>query len=195
MFIYIGGVNGAGKTTFIEKVVEIARKQNCNLYDSGVDQILCDMAGVPTLREWRILSEDIRDSIRPKMEVIIRDIDAQDPGAIRLRDVHFVFSRAVGERGLRIIQSWEKGRLSGIAVVVADPTIILQRRLKDVTLRPDRKFDVESIAEEQDLELCVARWQSIEIGVPLKVVENETPDLNGPCEELFKFCTSVAVVK
>jgi len=195
MFVYIGGLNGAGKTTLMGRVVEMSRKQNLYLCDAGVDQILCDMAGVPSLREWRILPEEIRDGIRPKMEAMIRDIDARSPEIIRLRDVHFIFSCVNGKRGFRIVQPWDKERLSGIAVIIVNPAEILRRRLKDIALRPDRKCDIECIAEEQNLELSVAKRQSMEIGAPFKIVKNETPNIDKSCEELFKFCVSIATIK
>ena len=195
MFVYIDGLNGAGKTTLMGRVVEMSRKQNLHLCDAGVDQILCDMAGVLNLREWRILPEEIRGGIRPKMEAMIRDIDARSPEIIRLRDVHFIFSHANGERGFRIVQPWDKKRLSGITVIVADPAEILRRRLKDTAFRPDRKCNIERIAEEQNLELSVAKRQSMKIGVPFNIVENETPNVDKPCEELFKFCASMTTIK
>jgi hypothetical protein len=173
----------------------MASKKALYLCDAGVDQILCDMAGVPSLREWRILPEETRNTIRPKMEIMIRDIDARNPEAIRLRDVHFVFSRANGERGLRAVQPWDKEILVGIAVAIANPAEIIRRRMKDITLRPDRKCDIELVAEEQNMELTVAGQQSVEIGVPFRIVENETPNVDKSCEELFNFCISVATAK
>jgi adenylate kinase len=192
MFIYIGGIDAAGKTTLIAKTIGIARQQNIHLHDAGVNQILCNMAGVSSFREWRILPEKIKDSIRPKMEVAIRNIDADDPETIRLRDVHFIFSRNNGERGFRTVQSWDKERLSGIAVIIANPTEIIRRRLKDIALRPDRKCDIKCVAKEQSLELAIAKQQSIEIGVPIRVIKNESPNIDKVCKNLFRFCTRVA---
>lgn len=91
MFVYVGGIPGIGKTAIITKTIELSKKLGIKMEDAGGVAIMRQLAGVSTTEELRVLPEKIRQSLRPKMEIALRNIERQKPETILLQDGHFVF--------------------------------------------------------------------------------------------------------
>jgi len=193
MFIYIGGVPGVGKTTVILKTEKLAQKYGIRIQRIEGISILCKLAGVKTAKELRALPESVRRALRPKMNKYLYELDRTNPEIIRLTDGHFVYFDIEGkEYGIRQIQRWDKKQMIAIAVVVASPKRILERRLKDLRSRPDRKRDINFLIREQKMEIDIARSQAKELGIPFCFICNEDKILTA-AEALFSFAIHQAL--
>jgi adenylate kinase len=193
MFIYVGGIPGVGKTTIVKETIKLAIAQCICMEEAGGVEILCQLAEVSTKEELRMLPEEVRSRLRPRMEIVLRDMDAKNPKKILIQDEHFVFFVVVGvECGFRQVQPWDKDRMLGIAVFSANPHIILQHRLIDMPNRSDRQSNKEFIIKEQDLEIKTARSQASEIGISFLLIENESPDICNTAKKLLDFCIKPA---
>lgn len=173
MFIYVGGVPAVGKSSIIREVEKLACGQGINLERIVGTGIMCELAGVSTVEELRQLPEETRRKLRPEMNRRIYEKDRLDPSAIRVCDGHFCFFDIKGEEyGKRQIQPWDKEQVKAIVVVLANPQIILRRRISDGAERPDRQRDFEFIKKEQQLEVQIATSQAQELGIPIGFLVN-----------------------
>lgn len=196
MFIYVGGVPGVGKTTVITEAEKLARERGIRMERIIGTSILCELAGVTTVAELRALPEDVRQALRPEMYRRLYELDRRDPETIRLADGHFVYFDVEGkDYGIREIQPWDKGQMLAIAVIVADPYIILHRRLKEAGNRPDRKYGVDFIIREQKMEVGTAISQAAELSLPLCFINNEGCANPAASETLFFFCSHQALCR
>lgn len=196
MFVYIGGVPGVGKTTVVTKAEELARKRKIKMEKIKGAPILCELAGVTTVAELRALPEGVRRALRPEMNRRLYELDRGDSGTIRLADGHFVYFDVEGkEYGVRQIQPWDKEQTIAIAVVVASPSSILSRRLKEANDRPDRKHDINFLIREQKMEIDVAVSQATELGVPFCFIRNEDGESPPAVETLLSFCIHQALCR
>lgn len=189
MFVYVGGIPGIGKTAIITKTIELSKKLGIKMEDAGGVAIMRQLAGVSTTEELRVLPEKIRQSLRPKMEIALRNIERQKPETILLQDGHFVFFDVAGKKyGIRHIQPWDKETMLLIAVITAGPEIILKRRREDAVQRPDRQCNLNFIIKEQKLEIEIARSQATEIGIKFCLIPNEDESIQKPSKSLLDFC-------
>jgi len=196
MFVYIGGVPGVGKTTVILKTVEIAQKYGIRMKRIEGISILCELAGVATPQELRALPESVRRALRPEMNKRLYEFDRADPEFIRLADGHFVYFDVEGkEYGIRQIQPWDKEQTIAIAVIVASPNIILDRRLKEASDRLDRKLDINFLIQEQNMEIDIARSQAKELGIPFCLMRNEGDEIPMAAETLLSFSIHQALCR
>lgn len=158
--------------------------------------ILCELAGVDTVAGLRALPESIRRALRPEMNRRLYELDRSDPEVIRIADGHFVYFDTEGkEYGIRQIQPWDKEQMLAMSVIVANPHIILHRRLKDADDRHDRKRNIDFLIQEQKMEVDVAVSQAAELGVPLCFVSNEDDEDPKASEALFSFCVHQALCR
>lgn len=189
MFVYIGGVPGVGKTTIITETEKLARKRKIKMERVIGTSILCELAGVATVAELRALPESVRRALRPEMYRRLYELDRKDPEVIRLADGHFVYFDTEGEDyGIRQIQPWDREQMGAIALIVAGHRTILERRLRDVNERQDRKRNIEFVAQEQKMEISIAISQAAELGIPLCLISNEGYEEPSPSVMLFTFC-------
>ena len=196
MFIYIGGVPGVGKTTVIEETGKIARKSGVKIERIQGTPILCELAGVATVAELRALPESVRRELRPEMNRRLYESDRNDPETIGLADGHFVYFDVEGkEYGVRQIQPWDKEQTIAMAVIVADPHTILNRRLKDADNRYDRKRNIDFLIKEQKMEIDIAASQAAELGISLCLVSNEGRESPSASEMLSSFCIHQALCR
>ena len=194
MFIYIGGVPGVGKATAVTEVEELARKRKIRMEKIKGAPILCELAGVATVAELRALPEGVRRALRPEMNRRLYELDRTDSKPIRLADGHFVYFDVEGkEYGVRQIQPWDKEQTIAIAVIIASPNSILSRRLKDANDRPDRKYDINFLIQEQKMEIDVAVSQATELGIPFCLIRNDGDESPTAAETLLSFCTHQAL--
>lgn len=194
MFVYIGGVPGVGKTTIVTETEKFARDHGIKMEKIKGAPILCELAGVSTVAELRALPESVRRVLRPEMNRRLYELDRSDPEIIRLADGHFVYFDIEGkEYGIRQIQPWDKEQMLAMAVIVANPSAILQRRLKDAHDRYDRKHDIDFLIQEQKMEVSIAISQTAELGIPLCFIRNEDNEGPAASETLFSFCVHQAL--
>jgi hypothetical protein len=59
---------------------------------------MCQLAGVLTTAELRVLSEKVRQGLRKKMEIILHNVERKKSDIILLQDGHFVFFDIIGEK-------------------------------------------------------------------------------------------------
>jgi len=196
MFIYIGGVPGVGKTTVVTEVEELARKRKIKMEKTKGAPILCELASATTIAELRALPESVRRALRPEMNRRLYELDRADPRTIRLADGHFVYFDVEGkEYGVRQIQPWDKKQMIAIAVIVASPDNVLDRRLKDADDRPDRKNNINFLIQEQKMEIDIAVSQATELGIPFCFIRNEGNESPTAAETLFSFCVHQALCR
>ncbi len=183
MLVRVGGVPGVGKTTVIHEVQEIARIEGFQLEIAKTRETLCELAGVKTVEEYRALPEQTRSNLYPEMDRRVYESDRQDPSIIRLYDGHFWFFHSQG--GLyraRIIHPGDDKQLLAIAVIVADPEVVYNRRLKDLAIRSDRHWvERDGLDWEQRMEVAVASTQAAQLGIPVRIFHNnggETPKVS-----------------
>jgi len=196
MFVYIGGVPGVGKTTVVTKIEDYAQERNIRMEIIKGTPILCELAGVATVAELRALPESVRRALRPEMNRRLYELDRADPETIRLADGHFVYFDIEGkECGVRQIQPWDKEQTIAVAVIVANFNTILNRRLKDAGDRPDRKYDINLLIQEQKMEIDIAVSQAKELGIPFCFIRNEGSENPTAAETLFYFCIHQALCR
>jgi len=196
MFVYVGGVPGVGKTTIVAETEKLAREHGIKIEKIKGAPILCELAGVATVAELRALPESVRRALRPEMNRQLYELDRRDPETIRLADGHFVYFDIEGkEYGVRQIQPWDKEQTIAIAVIVASPNNILNRRLKDTHDRPDRKYDINFLIQEQKMEIDVAVSQAVELGIPFCFIRNEGSENPTATETLLSFCIHQALCR
>jgi len=125
--------------------------------------------------------------LRPELNRIIYTEDQLDFQTIRLCDGHFIFYDIDGEEfGIRQIQPWDKKQLRGIIVIILDSRTILNRRIKNRLVRPDRQMSQSFIEEEQLLEIHTALNQAESINVPVKFIMNNN-NLTNKAELLLMY--------
>jgi len=196
MFVYIGGVPGVGKTTVVTEVEELARKRKIKMEKIKGASILCELAGVATVTELRALPESVRRVLRPEMNRRLYAFDRVDPGTIRLADGHFVYFDFEGrEYGVRQIQPWDKTQMIAITVIIASPSSILSRRLKETNNRPDRKHDINFLIQEQKMEIDVAISQARNLSIPFCFICNDGGEGPTAAETLLSFCIHQALCR
>jgi adenylate kinase len=189
MFIYIGGIPGVGKTTIIAEVEKLAQKHKIKMEKIKGTPILCELAKVSTVAELRALPENIRRTLRPEMNRRLYEIDRADPKTIRLADGHFVYFDVEGKKyGTRQIQPWDKEQMIAIAIIIASPNNILNRRSKDANDRPDRKRDINFLVQEQIMEINFAVSQAKKLNIPFCFIRNEGNEIPTSAKTLFSFC-------
>ena len=136
--------------------------------------MLRELAGVATIEEMRALPEEVRASLRPEMYRRLYEADRNDINTIRLVDGHFIFFDIKGEKyGVQPIHPEDKEQMLAMAVITADPEIVLQRRLKDASVRSDRQLNLDFIRNEQRMELEVAHSHARILSIPLAIINND----------------------
>lgn len=148
------------------------------------------------MKNYGALPEGVRRRLRPEMNRQLYELDRASLEVIRLDDGHFIYFDIEGkECGIRQIQPWGKEQLLAIAVIIASPRTILQRRLKDARVRYDRKCDIDFLIKEQKMEVAIAISQAAELGVLLYFVSNEGGESPTASEILLFFCVHQALCR
>lgn len=176
MIVRVGGIPGAGKTTIVGKLVTIAQSKKLSLIkEAPVREILRKLAGVKTIEEYRLLPEETRGSFYPEMERRVYQLDRAYPNQLWIHDSHFsFFNRKTSQYNIRPIQLEDYEQLFAIVVVVANPSVICDHRIKDFSTRSDRHLhSVETINERQEYEIKVAYLQAKQLKVPIKILRND----------------------
>ena len=179
MIIYVGGISGVGKTTIIEQVINIARKQGIKIETTKGLKILCKLVGVKTIKELRFVPEKIKAKFRSEMYCQIYESDKTNIATIKIADGHFCFFDIKEKKyAPRVIQRGDKNQTLFMIVITATPKNILKRRKQDNKLRSDRQLNFNSIKKEQKLELKIASNQAKSIGKPIEILKNREGKLD-----------------
>lgn len=188
MLVYVGGVPGSGKTSIIRATEKLAHIQGIKVCRTIGTDIMCELAGVSSVKELRQLPEEIRKSLRPEMNRRVYELDRNDPSTIRLCDGHYCFFDVEGKSyGKREIQPWDQDQLKAMILVFARPQTILTRRTLEQQIRPDRQITLQSIMRELQLEAKTAFEQTNTLLIPLKLLKNDSPHIIIRAYELLAF--------
>ncbi len=130
------GPNGVGKSTLIR---EIAADQGDNIRHVGGSDVLKAKLGVTSYEELSKLPDDVKDTaFNHGMLELLAEFRERRDAKNTLIDTHFLFF----DRGkVKIcVQAWACS-VSGIAAVIADPEVVLERiRHDEVTGSRSRSF-------------------------------------------------------
>ncbi|MDO8443424.1 MAG: hypothetical protein Q7S78_00260 [Candidatus Azambacteria bacterium] len=191
MFVYVGGVSGVGKSKIVTEAEKLARKRGIKMELINGATILCGLTGATNISELQTLSENARLDLHAKMNQRLYEIDRQDPKTIRVADGYFMYFDVpkVSECGIRELQPWNKNQILGITILIAEPHIILRRRIQDIGKRPDRKCDLRLLIQEQYTEIKDILLQAAKINMRPYFIRNEVTEGSLAAEALLSFCT------
>lgn len=193
MFVYIGGIPGVGKTTIKEKVLALSKEEGFHLFDMEERSVLCALAEVSSVEDYRRLPRSVRARARQEMLARFYSLDSVDPQTIRLRDDHFAFPASGGQYFRRPIHPSDKSQMIGIVILTAEPDAISRRRANDLFFRPDHKEDsLQTIAEHQQVEIQTAQVQAAILRVPLRIFDNHDHMLEETVRKVFGFIVEVS---
>ncbi|MEK7143160.1 MAG: hypothetical protein AAB785_03055 [Patescibacteria group bacterium] len=194
MFVYVGGVSGVGKSKIVTETEKLSRKHGIKMELINGTTILYELTGVTTMGELQILSESARLDLHMKMNQRLYEIDRQDPETIRVADGYFMYFDVpkVSKCDIRELQPWNKNQILGIAILIAEPRIILERRFQDIEKRPDRKCDLEALIQEQNMEIEDVSLQAAKINMSPCFIRNETTENPTAAEMLCRFIKNLA---
>ncbi len=192
MFVYVGGIPGVGKTTIIKKSIELAKRENFPLQGLEEKKTLCQITGVSSAEEYAKLPLQIRIQARKQLVEIFYKIDTQDPVTIRIRDDHFTTPNEDGTYWIRSLNQLDKLHMLAFVVIIAEPNIILRRRLdrKLLSLEPNY-LNLNEISRHQEIEVKITSSQAEYLGIPFKIVENREGEIKQTSETLFLFVKEV----
>ena len=191
MFVYVGGIPGVGKTTIIKKGVELAKRE-IPLQELEEKKLLCQITGVSSAEEYAKLPLQIRIQARKQLVEVLYNIDTQDPATIRIRDDHFTAPKEDGAYWIRPFNQLDKLHMLAFVVIIAEPSIILSRRLAREFLYPESGFlDLNEISRHQEIEIKIASSQAEYLDIPLKIIENREGKIKQTSEIFFSFVKEV----
>ena len=174
MFVYLGGIPGVGKTTVVSGTLDIARAAGFSLVGMEEKKVLCELAGVGSPEEYRVLPVAVRTRARREMVACFYAVDCNDPQVVRMRDDHFVYPQEDGSYLARPYELGDKNQMLAIVVLWAEPKAILGRRLRKYAERPDRPLsDVPRVIEHQALEIATAIRQANFLDIPVRILHNQ----------------------
>lgn len=190
MLVRVGGIPGVGKTALIERVEELSQKRGLKIERARTREILCELAGVRTVEEYRTLPIGVRKSLYPEMDRRIYATDRGDLVTVRLYDGHFYFDDPeTGSYQTRPIYPEDRTQLMAIVVlVVADPVTVFNRRVQDLSFRLDRQqLSPDLLRREQEMEVKVASSQAEQLGIPFQKFYNEDGEIDRIARRLLSF--------
>lgn len=187
MFISMGGIPGAGKTTIATNLVK--KLNNSGLRSKNVVglPILCELAGGVSPEDFRRYPEYVRRRYEPEMWRIIYEEDKKDFSTIRVLDGHFIsFEAGDKKSSIKKINKEDYEQVKAIFIITSTPENILERRKKDHSKRSDRVLDLNYIKEQLEMEKNEAILQAKELGVPVYFINNDTNPENAVWEMYVK---------
>lgn len=192
LFVYIGGIPGVGKTTVIHEVLRISRASGFLIEGMEERKILYKFTSVASSEQYRILPEMVRAEARRKMVAHFYAIDQKDSRTIRVRDDHFVCLGGDGNLFIRQCEPTDKDQILAMAVITAEPKIILARRLKEARARLDRGFpDCAILERHQNMEIEIALSQSQNLEIPIQIFNNEDGEIEKLAQIILSFIKNI----
>ncbi|MDP2641462.1 MAG: hypothetical protein Q8P39_02895 [Candidatus Yanofskybacteria bacterium] len=190
MLVRVGGVPGVGKTIVIERAVDLSPKSGVIIERARTKEVLCELAGVSTVEEYRTLPLNFRKSLYPEMDRRLYAEDQENPATVRLYDGHFYFfDPETGGYQTRTVYPEDKLQLMAIIVLaVANPETLFRRRIQDQSFRLDRQqISLELLRKEQEMEVKTAATQAEQLGIPFRVLQNEDGETDCVALQLLSF--------
>lgn len=193
MIVYVGGIPGVGKTKLVDQLHGATLPSGTSIESAKLKDVLCELAGVDTVTEFRLLSEEVRGSLHLEATRRIYELDSQNPRKIRLYDSHFCSMGPDGRvKHVRPIHPKDRGQLLAVVVLVTGACEILSRRIADTAFRTDRHITTETtVKREQALECREAKSQVLGIGVPIRFLLNNRNDAENVLRQTIDFLAEV----
>lgn len=193
MIVYICGIPGVGKSTIANMVETRSPLRGRRIEKIRFSEILCTIAEVESLREYRSLPEDTRRTYQPEMFRRVYEMDRADPSTIRLFDRHVSsWNPHAGDLKVRKIMEDDMARIKGFILLTANPEIIFLRRVKDYNERFDRHlFPSDILMEAQRIEIEIAKTQSRFLDIPLLELRNDDGEAPDNCHKVTAFLSEL----
>ena len=192
MFVYVGGIPGVGKTTIIKRSIELAKREDFSIQGLGEKKLLCQIVGVNLTEKYAKLLPEIRARARKQLVEIFYNVDTQDPVTIRIRDDHFTVPNEDGTYWIRPFNQRDKLHMLAFVVIIAEPNMILQRRLAREFLSSEPNFlNLNEISRHQEMEMKIASSQAECLGISFKIVENEEEKIEQASEAFLSFVKEI----
>lgn len=184
----IVGVPGCGKTTMTALISKFVREQAAPF--SGIDtkHILCELAGVRSEPEYRLLPEEQRRRLWPELMRRITALADTRAEHIWYFERHLCSMHEDGQIITRIIPPDHGQRMVGQAIITADPFQIAAWRSQDQSVRHDRhQLSAGQIGDEQTREVQLAMAGATEWGFPTHVFFNQPGKTVKLAREIYSF--------
>jgi len=182
--VVVVGIPGVGKTTLINKIVELIKNNDKSVKVTNYGTIMFEVAkehGINDRDELRKLPI----SEQKKLQKIAAEKLSQTEGDIVIIDTHaFIrtpegFNPGLPYHVLQIIQP------SHFILVTAKTEEIYNRRMKDETRNRD-KVSIETIKKELDIQSAMMSACSVLSGSPLKPVLNSEGKLEEAANQIIR---------
>lgn len=174
--IRVGGVNGVGKTTLIDKTLRELRRTGLDVPVIKGSEIMAAFLNVPV----DALPEQ-KDAAREAARLAMYQRISELPSGVR--DGHF--SVAKSEGGFEYPSSAaDKSCVGALVLVEADLNLIAERRVRSG--RPHRPADLALIAAHQREERSAANRLAIVLDVPLYFIDNSDSVSSLAVEQLLQ---------
>ena len=161
--LYLGGVKGVGKTTVMDKAL--------TCYDHFVkiakcSEVMAHIAGMTSVECLDSMNPDFRESVRKQAHEYFFDQCCD-----MIIDGHYMIPYEDGTYEKPFQHDYAE-RIAAFVVIEADVDSIYRRRCNDFHLKR-RKLCVETIKNELEMELLLAKELSEIYDKPLFVIEND----------------------
>lgn len=194
MFIKIGGIQGAGKTTITQLLLGKLRGLGIEADIVHGGDIMAQILGI-TVDELRFMPEYLKADAREKMFRFVYAEDRQNPHRVILRDAHFSFLDKVS--GQFVIVPYRKEDYQQMrAMVVLDVPVeeIIRRRSLEIQKRTDRVLDPDMVLKEKNTEIITARIQARDLGIPLMIINNSSVLVQETCDHIVKWLRNESII-
>lgn len=174
MIVFVNGVSGVGKSTVIEKTKEISIQGVLKIEQAKVKETLCELGGVKTVEEYRLLPEKTRSSLHTGTTERIYMADLEDVNIVRLYDIHLCScSHCDDSEIIRPFRADDGKHIVLIITLVARPENVLVHKNLDLRIRGDRHItSIDFVVKEQRRAIETAEMYSKVLNIPAKIVSN-----------------------
>ena len=188
----IGGVPGVGKTTVINKALEIAQENSVEIANFVFGSVMMEIAekeyNVQDRDALRKLPTDTQKQIQRYAAIKIAD---RARGKITIVDTHYMIKTGVGHF-LPGIPSWVSDALKPklLVLIEADPKAITSRRSEDDSRLRDADT-LELLKDHQAINKAIAVSISQQTGALISIIENKQGEIDRSGRELFEQLVSI----
>ncbi len=174
MIVFVNGVSGVGKSTVIEKTGELSIQSVLKIEQAKVKETLCELGGVKTVEEYRLLPEKTRSAFHAGTTERIYQADLEDMNTIRLYDIHLCScSHCDDSEIIRPFRTDDGSHVVLIITLVARPENVLARKNLDLRIRRDRHItSIDFVIKEQRRAIETAEMYSKVLNIPSKIISN-----------------------
>ena len=182
--VVVVGIPGVGKTTLINKIVELIKDHNKSVQVTNFGTIMFEVAkenGIHDRDELRTLSISDQKNLQKNAAEKLSKIDAD----VVIIDTHaFIRTSAGLNPGLpyHILQIIEPTHL---IIVTAQTEEIYNRRMKDETRNRD-KASIATIKKELDIQSAMMSTCAVLSGSPLRTIQNNEGKLEEAANQIIE---------